>query len=75
MRATVLREIPLMVGILALVGLETTPVLNWLLLQPVIPVLVGLGLLSLLVLLMARGWHTMPINWRSTSGNRWGPWC
>jgi hypothetical protein len=29
-----------MVGILALVGLETTPVLNWLLLQPVIPVLV-----------------------------------
>ncbi len=55
MRATVLREIPLMVGILALVGLETTPVLNWLLLQPVIPVLVGLGLLSLLVLLMARG--------------------
>ncbi len=55
MRAIVLREIPLMVGILALVGLETTPVLNWLLLQPVIPVLVGLGLLSLLVLLMARG--------------------
>ena len=55
MRATVLREIPLMVGILALVGLETTPVLNWLLLQPVIPVLVGLSLLSLLVLLMARG--------------------
>ena len=55
MRAAVLREIPLMVGILALIGLETTPVLNWLLLQPVIPVLVGLGLLSLLVLLMARG--------------------
>ena len=55
MRATVLREAPLLIGILALIGLETTPVLEWLLLQPVVPVLSGLGLLSLLVLLMARG--------------------
>ena len=55
MRATVLREAPLLIGILALIGLETTPVLDWLLLQPVVPVLSGLGLLSLLVLLMARG--------------------
>ena len=55
MRATVLREAPLLIGILALIGLETTQVLDWLLLQPVVPVLSGLGLLSLLVLLMARG--------------------
>ena len=55
MRATVLREAPLLIGILALIGLETTPVLDWLLQQPVVPVLSGLGLLSLLVLLMARG--------------------
>ena len=55
MRATVLREAPLLIGILALISLETTPVLDWLLLQPVVPVLSGLGLLSLLVLLMARG--------------------
>ena len=55
MRATVLREAPLLIGILALIGLDTTPVLDWLLLQPVVPVLSGLGLLSLLVLLMARG--------------------
>lgn len=55
MRVTVLREAPLLIGILALIGLETTPVLDWLLLQPVVPVLSGLGLLSLLVLLMARG--------------------
>ena len=55
MRATVLRETPLLIGILALIGLETTPVLDWLLLQPVVPVLSSLGLLSLLVLLMARG--------------------
>ena len=55
MRATVLREAPLLIGILALIGLETTPVLDWLLLQPVVPVLSSLGLLSLLVLLMARG--------------------
>ena len=55
MRATVLREALLLIGILALIGLETTPVLDWLLLQPVVPVLSGLGLLSLLVLLMSRG--------------------
>ena len=39
MRVTVLREAPLLIGILALIGLETTPVLDWLLLQPVVPVL------------------------------------
>jgi Ca2+:H+ antiporter len=39
----------------ALIGLETTTVLDWLLLQPALPVLTGLGLLSVLVLLMARG--------------------
>ena len=55
MRAAVLRETPLLIGLLALVGLETTSVLEWLLLQPALPVLTGLGLLSLLVLLMARG--------------------
>ena len=32
MRATVLRETPLLIGLLTLVGLETTSVLNWLLL-------------------------------------------
>ena len=55
MKATVLRETPLLLGLLALIGLEFTPVLDWLLLQPALPVLTGLGLLSLLVLLMARG--------------------
>ena len=55
MRAAVLRETPLLIGLLALVGLETTSVLEWLLLQPALPVLTGLGLLSLLVLLMAQG--------------------
>ena len=55
MRATILRATPLLIGILVLIGLETTTVLDWLLLQPVLPVLTGLGLLSLLVLLMARG--------------------
>ena len=55
MRAAVLRETPLLIGLLALVGLETTSVLDWLLLQPSLPVLTGLALLSGLVLLMARG--------------------
>ena len=55
MRAAVLRETPLLIGILALISLETTTVLDWLLLQPALPVLTGLGLLSVLVLLMARG--------------------
>ena len=55
MRATILRETPLLMGILALIGLETTTVLDWLLLQPALLVLTGLGLLSVLVLLMARG--------------------
>ena len=55
MRAAVLRETPLLIGLLALVGLETTSVLDWLLLQPTLPVLTGLALLSGLVLLMARG--------------------
>jgi len=55
MRGSLLREIPLLIGVLTLVGLETTPVLEWLLPQPALPVLTGLGLLSLLVLLMARG--------------------
>jgi len=54
-RAAVLRETPLLIGLLTLIGLKITNLLDWLLLQPVIPVLVGLGLLSLLVLLMARG--------------------
>ncbi|AII48540.1 hypothetical protein KR52_05195 [Synechococcus sp. KORDI-52] len=55
MRAAVLREAPLLIGIMALIGLETTNLLDWLLLQPALHVLTGLGLLSLLVLLMARG--------------------
>ena len=55
MRATILRATPLLIGILVLIGLETTTVLDWLLLQPVLPVLTGLGLLSVLVLVMARG--------------------
>ena len=44
MRVTVLREAPLLIGILALIGLETTNLLDWLLLQPALPVLMGLGL-------------------------------
>ena len=55
MRAAVLRETPLLIGLLTLIGLETTQLLDWLLLQPALPVLTGLALLSLLVLLMARG--------------------
>ena len=55
MRAAVLRETPLLIGLLTLIGLETTKLLDWLLLQPALPVLTGLALLSLLVLLMARG--------------------
>ena len=55
MRTVVFRETPLLIGIVALIGLETTTVLDWLLLQPALPVLTGLGLLSVLVLLMARG--------------------
>ena len=54
MRAAVLRECPLLIGLLTLVGLETTSLLDWLLWQPALPVLTGLVLLSLLVLLMAR---------------------
>jgi Ca2+:H+ antiporter len=54
-RAAVLRETPLLIGLLTLVGLATTNLLDWLLLQPALPVLTGLALLSLLVLLMARG--------------------
>jgi len=54
-RAAVLRETPLLIGLLTLIGLETTHLLDWLLLQPALPVLTGLALLSLLVLLMARG--------------------
>ena len=75
MRAAVLRETPLLIGLLALAGLETTSVLDWLLLKPTLPVLTGLALLSLLVLLMARGWRTTPINWQSSSGSPWAPWC
>ena len=77
MRAAVLRETPLLIGLLTLVGLATTNLLDWLLLLlPALPVLTGLALLSLLVILMGRGgWRTMPINWRSASGNRWKPWC
>ena len=55
MRAAVLRETPLLIGLLTLIGLETTHLFDWLLLQPALPVLTGLALLSLLVLLMARG--------------------
>ena len=55
MRTAVFRDTPLLIGIVALIGLETTTVLDWLLLQPALPVLTGLGLLSVLVLLMARG--------------------
>ena len=55
MRAAVLRETPLLIGLLTLVGLATTNLLDWLLLQHALPVLTGLALLSLLVLLIARG--------------------
>ena len=55
MRAAVLRETPLLIGLLTLIGLETTNLLDWLQQQPALPVLSGLALLSLLVLLMARG--------------------
>ena len=76
MRAAVLRETPLLIGLLTLVGLATTNLLDWLLLQPALPVLTGLALLSLLVILMGRGgWRTMPISWRSDSGSPWEPWC
>ena len=51
MRAAVLRETPLLIGLLTLVGLATTNLLDWLLLQPALPVLTGLAMLSLLVLL------------------------
>ena len=54
-RAAVLRETPLPIGLLALAGLATTNLLDWLLLQHALPVLTGLALLSLLVLLIARG--------------------
>ena len=54
MRAAVLRETPMLIGLLTLVGLATTNLLDWLLLQHALPVLTGLALLSLLVLLMAR---------------------
>ena len=50
MRAAVLRETPLLIGLLTLVGLATTNLLDWLLLQPALPVLTGLALLSLLLL-------------------------
>ena len=43
MRAAVLRETPLLIGVLTLVGLATTNLLDWLLLQPALPVLTGLG--------------------------------
>ena len=55
MRADVLRETALLNGLLTLVGLATTNLLDWLLLQHALPVLTGLALLSLLVLLIARG--------------------
>ena len=42
MRAAVLRETPLLVGLLTLIGLEATSVLDWLLLQPTLPLLTGL---------------------------------
>ena len=51
MRAAVLRETPLLIGLLTLVGLATINLIDWLLLQPALPVLMGLDLLSLLVLL------------------------
>ena len=50
MRADVLRETALLNGLLTLVGLATTNLLDWLLLQPALPVLTGLALLNLLVL-------------------------
>ena len=51
MRADVLRETALLNGLLTLVGLATTNLLYWLLLQPALPVLTGLARLSLLVLI------------------------
>jgi len=48
------KEWPLLVGAITLIGLQTTHLLNWLLLQSAALVLSGLGLLSLLILLLAR---------------------
>ena len=74
MRTAVLRETPLLIGLLVLVGLETTSVLDWLLLQPALPVLMGLALLSGLVLLMARGVAHHADQLAESSGSLWEPW-
>ncbi len=48
------KEWPLLVGAVVLIGLQTTHLLDWLLLQSATLVLGGLGGLSLLILLLAR---------------------
>ena len=48
------KEWPLLLGAIVLIGLQTTHLLDWLLLQSATLVLGGLGGLSLLILLLAR---------------------
>ena len=48
------KEWPLLLGAVVLIGLQTTHLLGWLLLQSATLVLGGLGALSLLILLLAR---------------------
>ena len=48
------KEWPLLLGAIVLIGLQTTDLLDWLLLQSATLVLGGLGGLSLLILLLAR---------------------
>lgn len=48
------KEWPLLLGAVVLIGLQTTHLLDWLLLQSATLVLGGLGGLSLLILLLAR---------------------
>ncbi len=48
------KEWPLLLGVVVLIGLQTTHLLEWILLQSPTIVLSGLGGLSLLILLLAR---------------------
>ena len=48
------KEWPVLLGTIVLIGLQTTHVLDWLLLQSATLVLGGLAALSLLILLLAR---------------------
>ena len=48
------KEWPLLIGAVTLIGLKTTHLLDWLLLQSATLILSGLGVLSLLILLLAK---------------------